>query len=86
VTTNYYRVLGVHSNATPEEIKSAYRAKSRATHPDQGGSAAAFEEVKGAYQVLRDVDKRFKRGSCAIDGEVMTCIRDRSPTAPDSLP
>lgn len=56
----HYTVLGVSDLATPEEIKRAYRARARASHPDSAGSPDAnmFALVTGAYEVLRDPDKR----------------------------
>ena len=60
---DYYDVLGVGRNATPEEIKSAYRRLARQHHPDvnQGNQKVAeerFKELSEAYEVLADVDKR----------------------------
>jgi len=47
-----YRILGLATDATPVEIKSAYRKLARTTHPDKGGSEAAFQEVALAYRSL----------------------------------
>jgi len=49
-----YAVLGVARGATDAAIHAGYRAAVRRTHPDTGGSAAAFEEVQEAYELLRD--------------------------------
>lgn len=53
-----YAALGISRTATPEEIKSAYRAKAKATHPDHGGDPQAFQQVQMAYEVLADPDRR----------------------------
>ncbi len=49
-----FAALGLGSNATPAEIKQAYRRLSRRLHPDQGGDHEAFIRLQNAYeQALR---------------------------------
>lgn len=61
---DYYEVLGVAKNATPEEIKKAYRKKAIQYHPDKNpGDKEAeekFKEAAEAYDVLSDADKRAR--------------------------
>lgn len=58
---DHYEVLGISREASPEEIKRAYRKKARQLHPDQNPSPEAaeqFKDVSRAYDVLSDEDKR----------------------------
>ena len=55
---NYYQILGVSPQATPEEIKHAYRRLASQHHPDKGGDTARFQEIQEAYAVLSDAAKR----------------------------
>src|SRR6201991_1130258 len=61
VARDYYGILGVDSDAGPDEIKRAYRRLARELHPDVNPDAAAqeqFREVSAAYEVLSDPEKR----------------------------
>lgn len=53
-----YDILGVLEDATPDEIKAAYRRKIRHVHPDRGGSKDAAAQVNAAYDVLSDSQQR----------------------------
>lgn len=55
---DYYSILGVGRNATPEEIKKAYRKLAMQHHPDRGGDQEQFKRVTEAYDVLSSSDKK----------------------------
>ena len=58
---DYYEVMGVGRDASPEEVKRAYRKLARKYHPDVSKEADAEERFKAlgeAYEVLRDPEKR----------------------------
>lgn len=54
----HYQTLGVPKNATPDDIKKAYRKLASQHHPDKGGDTAKFQEIQSAYEVLGDPEKR----------------------------
>ena len=58
---DHYRVLGVHANATKEEIKKAYRELSKKYHPDVSqdkDSLEKFKKISNAYSMLKDNAQR----------------------------
>ncbi len=61
---DYYEILGVAKDATPEQIKKAYRQKALKYHPDKNqGDADAesrFKEAAEAYEVLSNQEKKAR--------------------------
>ena len=72
---DYYEVLGVDRNATPDELKKAYRKLALQYHPDRNpGDKEAeekFKEAAEAYDVLSNPDKKARYdqfGHAGIEG------------------
>ncbi len=63
---NYYDILNLSKNASPQEIKKAYRKLALKYHPDKVSSnekinaEKKFKEISEAYQVLCDEESRRK--------------------------
>ena len=58
---DYYQILGLSKNSTPEEIKKAYRKLALEYHPDRNKTKEAeekFKEVTKAYEILSDPQKK----------------------------
>jgi DnaJ-class molecular chaperone len=70
-TQTPYEVLGVKSDASPDEIRSAYRKLAKELHPDlnpgKPEAEARFKNVTAAYDLLSDADKRARYDRGEID-------------------
>ena len=58
ISTELYDILGVNTNASEKEIKKAYHKKSLVEHPDKGGNEENFKKINGAYEILKDSEKK----------------------------
>ena len=76
---DFYEILGVGKDAGEDEIKKAYRKLAMKHHPDRNqadatkGSEAKFKEVKEAYEILSDANKRAaydRFGHAGVDPSV----------------
>ncbi|MBQ6956238.1 MAG: molecular chaperone DnaJ [Bacteroidales bacterium] len=72
---DYYEVLGVDKNVTPEELKKAYRKLALKYHPDRNpgdkDAEEKFKEAAEAYDVLSNPDKKARYdqfGHAGLDG------------------
>ncbi|PUZ61329.1 hypothetical protein GQ55_4G268000 [Panicum hallii var. hallii] len=73
IDKDYYKILGVPKDASQDDIKKAFHSLAKKYHPDtnRGNTATKrmFQEIRDAYETLRDPSKReqydmlFSRGS-----------------------
>jgi molecular chaperone DnaJ len=61
---DYYSILCIERNASPEEIKKAYRKKAMDSHPDRHGGDTSkeqeFKAINEAYAILSDPQKKAR--------------------------
>lgn len=61
MSKNYYELLEIDKNASPDEIKKAYYKAALKFHPDKNNDEGAedkFKEIGEAYEVLSDINKK----------------------------
>ncbi|EGF75759.1 chaperone protein DnaJ [Cutibacterium acnes HL099PA1] len=81
-----YEVLGIPPQASPTQIKEAWRTTAKATHPDAGGTNEAFTTAQHAWEVLSDPEQRAAydaalSGEDASDQEALDGTVDVDPLA-----
>jgi len=71
---DYYEILGVSKDASPEQVKRAFRKLALQYHPDKNKgdkeTEQRFKEIANAYEVLSDPDKRKaydSRGAAGVE-------------------
>ena len=64
--SSLYDALGVSANAEDADIRSAYRRKALATHPDKGGSPESFRLVVTVlpFRNLNEATIKIRKPSC----------------------
>jgi curved DNA-binding protein len=55
---DYYKVLGLNSSASTDDVKQAYRKLAMKHHPDRGGNEAEFKKIKEAYEAISSGNTR----------------------------
>jgi len=69
---DYYEVLGVNRDATPEALKKAFRKAAMKYHPDRNPNdkeaEAKFKEMAEAYEVLSDPQQRARYDQFGHEG------------------
>lgn len=81
---SHYEVLGVSQEATPAQIKSAYRRRVLQTHPDRAGSVVEFRSVCAAWDVLRDPKRRMEYDARVRSGD--SVLTDPGAPRPQRAP
>src|SRR6476620_7770761 len=68
---DYYQILGLNKNASPDDIKKAYRKLARTHHPDLNPNDKEahkkFQQINEANEVLSDPEKRKKYDASGKD-------------------
>ena len=86
---DYYEVLGLERNASPDVVKKSYRKLALKFHPDRNqGDAGAedrFKEAAEAYEVLSDPEKRQRYDRFGHSGVNGAGIHDFSNMGADDI-
>lgn len=89
---NYYQILDISISASADEIKAAYRKKSKETHPDLNKddveAESKFKKISEAYETLSDpikksiYDKKFNSNNSFFDDVFSNIFNSKKPNKP----
>jgi len=86
---DYYEVLGVSRDSSPEAIKRAYRKAAMMYHPDRGSddpdSEDKFKEASEAYEILSNPETRGRYDRYGHAGLSGVAAHDFSHMRPDDI-
>lgn len=86
---DYYEVLGISRDASPDQIKRAYRKAAMKYHPDRSsgtpGDDAKFKEASEAYEILADPERRSRYDRFGHAGLSGMAGHDFSRMRPDDI-
>lgn len=90
MTKNYYQILEVSEDASPEAIKKAFRKLAKKYHPDTNGgdqtAAVRFQEINEAYSILGDEEKKKSYDEKRKYGDRTTDNSNKGKTAKTANP
>ena len=84
---NFYEILNVRKDASPEEIKKAYRDLAKQYHPDKNRAPTAaekFKMIKRAHEVLSNPTERRKYDEAKRNGYDYDSDNFSHPTMDDA--
>ena len=83
---SFYAILGITSDASNSEIRSAYRRLAKAYHPDHyPGSSQVFRDIQEAYAVLGDQEQRLRYEQNLRRAQTAPPVRTQPQPRPEPL-
>ena len=65
-----FEILGIAADASPKEIRAAFRERSKVLHPDHGGDPLDFHNLKEAYDEAMEGIYRKRCLPCKGTGRI----------------
>jgi DnaJ-class molecular chaperone len=83
---SYYGILGISSNPTQDDIKSAYRRLAKEFHPDRyAGGSETFRKIQEAYAVLGNIRRRREYEQKISKFSIKSPLRQTTYPPPEPL-